>query len=92
MEPGADDPLHGQDAFRYNMLTSSRPLSGLVFILALVFAYSAYYDLSTESPIGEGKETAEEFAARILEVPVHEVERLLPDGRVLMKDGSIRSP
>ena len=94
MEPGADDPLHGQDAFRYNLLTSSRSLSGLVLLLGLVFAYSAYCDLSApESPIGvgEGKETAQEFAARILRVPVHEVDSLLPDGRVLMKDGSIRS-
>ena len=95
MEPGADDPLHGQDAFRYNLLTSSRSLSGLVMLLGLVFAYSAYCDLSApESPVrvGEGKETAQELAARIMQVPVHEVDSLLPDGRVLMKDGSIRSP
>ena len=90
LEPGAEDPLYGTDAFRYNFFSSSRPLTGLVFILGLCFAYSAWYDLSS-SPL-EGNEDSREFAARILNVPVQDIERLLPDGRVLMKDGSIRTP
>ena len=81
-------PPPPKNAFR-DMPGSSASLPGLVFLLGLVFAYNAYRDY-TEVP-EEPEETSEERVARQLKVLPDEIQRVLPDGRVLLVDGSIRT-
>lgn len=73
------------------MPSSKMSLPGLIFLLTLVLAYNAYDDY-TALPPSEVVETAEERAASQLNVPADAVAKLMPDGRVLLKDGSIRKP
>ena len=62
-------------------------MPGLLMLLGMVFAYNAYVDMTTvpEAPA----ETPEEKAARQLKVVPADIEMLMADGRVLLKDGSI---
>ena len=71
------------------MLPSARlPMPGLLLMLGLVFAYNAYDDWTRTAD--DPEETPEEYAARQLKVLPDDVEQVMPDGRVLLKDGSIR--
>ena len=91
MEPEQPaDPLAKSDAFRYNMFASTKSFSGLVLVLCLWFGYGIFFDATTtpEPP----QESAEDFAARMMGVPRAEIAQVRSDGRVLMVDGSIRSP
>ena len=80
-------PKKPKDAFR-GMPSSNLPMPGLLFLLTLVIAHHAYEDWTRVDE--EPEETPEEKAARALKVPDDDIERLMPDGRVLLKDGSIR--
>ena len=70
---------------------SQTPLPGLLLLLGLIFAYKAFADL-TAPPESEAPETTEERAARLLKVMPDEIARVLPDGRVVLTDGSLRTP
>lgn len=78
--------LQTRDAFE-NMPGSRTPLPGLLFLLGLVFAYNAYVDLTRAPDADAADETVEELAARRLKVLEDEISQVLPDGRVLLKDG-----
>ena len=88
MEP--EDPLSKSDAMRYNMFASTKSFSGLLLVMCLWFGYGIFIDSTTtpEPP----QESAEDFAARMMCIPRAEIVQVRSDGRVLMVDGSIRSP
>ena len=68
---------------------SSASLPGLLLLLGLVFCANAYSDL-TSRPEEPPPETPEERAARLLKVLPDEITRVMPDGSVLLTDGSLR--
>lgn len=67
---------------------SAMGLPGLVFLLGLVFAVRVYEDFTAAPPAPA--ETPEEKVARQLKVVPDDIEMIMADGRVLLKDGSIR--
>ena len=79
-----------KDAFR-GMPSSKLPMPGLILLLTLSIAYSAYDDWTTAPEVPQ--ETPEEHAARLLKVLPDDIARVMQDGdgrRVLLNDGSIR--
>ena len=76
------------NAFK-GMPGQSLGLPALVFLLGIVFAVNAWDDL-TSKPEEATPETPEEHAARKLKMLPDEVDRVMADGRVLLRDGSIR--
>ena len=88
--PPASDPLEGKNAFR-GMPGSSASLPGLLLILSLVVGYNAFCDYYAPPSVELQEETDEERVARLLRVESFEVARVMSDGRVLMRDGSIRA-
>ena len=85
--PKPKDVLEGKDAFK-GMPSSKASLPGLVFLLSLWLLHNAYDDWTRIQE--ENKETIEERAARVLKVLEDEITQVMPDGTVLLKDGSIR--
>ena len=86
----AGDEEVRKDAFR-GMPSSKMPMPGLVLLLTIAIAFSAYDDWTRKPEVSQ--ETPEEHAARLLKLPPDDIARVMQDGdgrRVLLKDGSIR--
>ena len=66
------------------------PLPGLLFLLSLVTAYHLYTDMTAVPEEEIEEETPVHRASRLLKVLPDDIETVMPDGRVLLKDGSIR--
>ena len=81
------DPIAGRNAFQ-SMPGQGASLPGLLLLLGLVWGFNAFSDWYDPRP--ETLETLEEEAARQMQVQPFEVAKVMDDGRVLMRDGSIR--
>ncbi|KAL1530590.1 hypothetical protein AB1Y20_001490 [Prymnesium parvum] len=75
-------PVHPEkDPFKKGLpflFQNNLTITGLVTILTVIFGYHAYLDLTAGSPVQGGE--------------VESSAKVLPDGRVLMADGSIHKP